>query len=263
MRRSDHERGSALIFVLWIALFISLLAAAAAVATRGRIIEARVENSVMREEAALRSALEIAAWDVALQGRTALLALPRTLSVGDHQIEVSLASTHNRIDINMADETAWRRVFIAAGAPQQISDALTDQILDWRDGDSRRRPFGAEAPDYAGSGKVIGDRVFASIDELVQVRDMTDGRLACIFAYLTVFGGTGPQQGAPLDGLAAPTGTDGVRVAYAAQVIDPGGGPGRRLSGLAQYGAAAHRPYEWVRFGGDDGAAPVCDPSVF
>lgn len=258
------ERGSALVFVLWIALLISILAAGAAIAARGRIVEARVENQVMRETAALHSALEIAAWTIALEGRTGVSRFPREIAVGDERIRVSLAPTQARIDINMADETAWMAVFAAAGAPQDLSRTLTDQILDWRDPDTAPRPFGAERGDYPGRpGKIISDRAFASVGELIEVRAMTPGRLACIRPFLTAYGGTGPAQGAPAQGFDLPERADGVRVALRASLLDPAGGAGRSLSGLVQYGVSQTRPYEWVRFGGDDGAAPVCDPSSF
>jgi general secretion pathway protein K len=261
-RRS--ERGSALVFVLWIALIISILAATAAVAARGRVIETRVENAAAREVSALRTALDITAWRIALQGRVGLNALPQRIPVGDHLVEVSLAPTHGRVDINMADETAWMRVFAAAGAPDAIARRLTDEILDWRDADIAVRPFGAERANYAGlRGKEIGDRAFASVEELILVRSMTPGRLACIQPYLTAFGGTGPVQGAPPGDFQAPQRADGVRAALRARLISDEARGGRALDGLVQFGVGETRPYSWVRFGGDDGAAPACDPSVF
>lgn len=261
---AGREQGSALVFVLWIALFLSILAAGAAIAARGRVIEARVDNQVMRETAALQSALEIAAWNVAIQGRDALSQFPRTIPVGDYTIAVGLADTHARVDVNMADDTVWMRVFAAAGAPAALSRRLTDEILDWRDTDTAARPFGAERADYpARLGKTIADRPFRSVAELIEVRSMTEARLACIRPYLTAYGGTGPAQGAPAPGLEPPGRADGVRAALSAVMIYDDGARGRRLEGLVQYGVSASRPYEWVRFGGDDGAAPACDPSAF
>lgn len=264
MMRTAKEQGSALVFVLWIALLISILAAGATLAVRARILDTRVEMEVMREEVALRSALDIAAWSIALEGRNGVTRLPRILPVGDYRIEVSRAPTHDRIDVNLADETAWQRVFAAAGARQEVSARLIDQILDWRDGDTRVRPLGAERPQYPQSGgKVIGDRPFLSIQELRQVRDMTPSRLACIAPFLTVLGGTGDQQGAPLEGLEPPVDTNGIRVALQARLIRVDGRSGRRLMGLAQYGTSTVRPYEWVYWGGDDGRAQSCDPNAF
>jgi len=259
-----RERGSALVFVLWIALLISILAAGALIAARGRVVETRVDTAVMRETAALRSALEIAAWRIGLQGRTSLDALPQRVAVGDYVVEVDLAPTHGRVDINMADETAWRRVFAAAGAPESASLPLIDEILDWRDADTAARPLGAERADYPGPpGKAIGDRPFASVDELISVRSMTPGRLACIRPFLTAYGGTGPIQGAPAGPFQPPERADGVRAALRASLVLEDGSSGRSLEGLAQFGVSETRPYSWVRFGGDDGAAPHCDPSVF
>jgi general secretion pathway protein K len=262
--RERRQRGSALVFVLWIALFISILAAGAAIAARGSIVEARVENAVMRERAALQSALEIAAWRIALQGRTGVLDLPRTVSVGDYTVDVRLAQTQGRVDINMADETAWLRVFAAAGAPEALARRLSDEVLDWRDSDMDARPQGAERLDYPGRpGKLIGDRAFSSVDELIEVRSMTAARLACVRPFLTAYGGTGAGQGAAAPDITRPESADGIRVALAAQIVSADAMPGRSLEGLVQYGLSDARSYDWVRFGGDDGAAPPCDPGAF
>lgn len=263
MIRTAREQGSALVFVLWIALLVSILAAGAALAVRARIVETRIEDTVMREQAALRSALDLAAFQIALEGRSSVGAFPRTVQLNGLTVETALATTQGRIDINLADDTAWMRLFAAVGASEGVSRRLTDQILDWRDSDAAPRPFGAERDAYdARPGARIGDRSFLDIRELTLVLDMTPARLACIAPYLTVQGGTGPVQGAPLDGLEPPAGADGIRVALTAHLVNPDG-PGRAMSGLAQFGAARARPFEWVSFTRDDGLDAVCPEGVF
>ncbi len=263
MSRAAREQGSALVFVLWIALLVSILAAGAALAVRARIIETRIEDTVMREQAALRSALDLAAFQIALEGRASINAFPRTISINGFTIETALSTTQGRIDVNLADDTAWMRLFAAVGAGEGVSRRLADQILDWRDSDAAPRPFGAERDAYdARPGAVIGDRSFLDIRELTLVLDMTPARLACIAPYLTVQGGTGAVQGAPLDGLEPPARADGVRVSLTARVIKPDGA-GRAMTGLAQFGAARARPYEWVGFTGDDGLDAVCPEGAF
>ncbi|MGJ3230785.1 MAG: general secretion pathway protein GspK [Oceanicaulis sp.] len=258
-----RERGSALVFVLWIALLVSILAAGAAVAVRARIIETRIEETVMREEAALRSALDLAAFQIALEGRASLENLPRTFVFGEDAVRVGAAPFHRRIDVNLADDTAFMRLFQGLGAGEGLARRLTDQILDWRDADSLPRPFGAEAQDYAARpGGTIGDRPFLDVRELAQVLDMTPARLACAAPYLTVQGGSGPAQGAPLQGLEPPAAADGIRAALTATLIGPAG-EGRSLTGIVQFGVSDTRPFGWVAFSGDDGAAPACPDGAF
>lgn len=257
------ERGSALVFVLWIALIVSILIAGAAVLARGRLVETRVERVVMQESLALQSALDLVAYRAALSGRSYLEGLPDIIEIAGHTVRVDRAPMNGRIDINLADETALRRLFRGLGASQALSLTLTDQILDWRDTDADPRPFGAEAPDYTGlPGKQIANRAFMTIGELVRVKDISRGRLACMAPYLTVYGGTGPVQGAPPGEIEIPAGIDGVRVALRAAIVTPDG-QGRAITGLAQFGASARRPYEWVRMGGDDGALTACPPGAF
>jgi len=263
MSRAAREQGSALVFVLWIALLVSILAAGAALAVRARIIETRIEDTVMREQAALRSALDLAAFQIALEGRASVSAFPRTYEMNGFTVVTALSTTQGRIDVNLADETAWMRLFAAVGAGDAISRRLTDQILDWRDSDAAPRPFGAERDAYdARPGTVIGDRSFLDIRELTLVLDMTPARLACIAPYLTAQGGTGPIQGAPLDGLEPPAGADGVRVSLTARLVKQDGA-GRAMTGLAQFGAARARPFEWVGFTGDDGLDAACLEGAF
>lgn len=257
-----REEGSALVYVLWIALLLSVLMAGAALFARTQIVSARVEQDVLAERLALQSALDLVAYRGALAGRAYFEGLPETVEIGGYEILVARAPRHYRLDINLADETAWMRLFITLGADEDLARRLTDQVLDWRDADTDPRPLGAEAEAYTGLDKTIGNRSFFSISELGKVRDITPARLACMAPYLTVFGGTGPAQGAPLDGLELPARSDGMRVALRAVLIT-GTGPGRDLTGLAQYGTSQARPYEWVHLGGEDGMAPPCPDGAF
>lgn len=254
------EEGSALVYVLWIALLLSVLMAGAALFARTQIMSARVEQTVLSENLALQSALDLVAYRGALAGRAYFESLPETVELGGHAILVERAPRHHRLDINLADETAWMRLFTALGADEEIARQLTDQVLDWRDSDTDPRPHGAES--YGGLDKQIGNRGFFSVEELGQVRDITPARLACMAPYLTALGGTGPAQGAPPEGLDLPAHSDGMRVALRA-VIRTEGGAGREVTGLVQYGTSDTRPFEWVHLGGEDGMAPQCPEGAF
>lgn len=257
-----RDAGSALVYVLWIALLLSVLMAGAALFARTQIIAARVEQGVLAERLALQSALDLVAYRGALAGRAYFEGLPETVEIDGREIRVDRAPSHFRLDVNLADETAWMRLFTTLGADEDLARTLTDQVLDWRDGDGDARPFGAEADAYGGSGKQVANRSFLHVAELGEVLAITPARLACMAPYLTVFGGTGPAQGAPLEGLELPARSDGTRVALRAVLVS-GAGEGRALTGLVQYGSSQTRPFEWVHLGGEDGLAPACPEGAF
>ncbi|PWE18726.1 hypothetical protein DDZ18_03800 [Marinicauda salina] len=257
-----REEGSALVYVLWITLLLSVLMAGAALFARTQIIAARVEQTVLSERLALRSALDLVAYRGAIAGRAYFEGLPDTVAFGGYEILVERAPNHGRLDVNLADETAWMRLFQSLGAEDALARRLTDQVLDWRDSDTDPRPDGAEANAYSGSAKQIGNRAFFHIGELENVLDITPARLACMAPYLTVLGGTGPVQGAPLQGLELPARSDGMRVALRAAIVGEAGS-GRALTGLAQFGASDTRPFEWVHIGADDGIAASCPEGAF
>jgi general secretion pathway protein K len=251
------ERGSAIVFVLWVSVLLSviLVGTAALVQTQLRMVSSR-RDAFVREESLL-SALDVVAFDTALVGRTYISSLPRTVEINGRSISVSLAPTHNRLGINMANDEDWISLFTLLGESEAASRRLAEQILDWRDGDTQRRANGAEAEDYlAGGGKEPGNRPFISVGELIQVRDMTAQRLACLAPYLTVFGGTADPV---LDGLGAEEAAsmEGVRVAYRAEVSRPNGVIAH-LTGLARFGSSGRRPFEWVGFVDDGVSSDTC-----
>ena len=70
--RISRSRGSALLLVLWLSLLLATILLAVAVLVQAQVRAARSEVDDTRTREILRSALDVAAFDTALIGRTAL-----------------------------------------------------------------------------------------------------------------------------------------------------------------------------------------------
>ena len=212
-----RQGGVALVLVLWAGALISVIAAAFAFSVR---TEVRLATAAV--ERAQAGALANAGVDRAVLGLLERNAAGRWQ--GDGRVyEFALASgvvrvvaraETGRIDINYAPrdllvglvESAIRTgIGTASGvedgreesaSPEAAPDAahVADAIMDWRDGNDRRRLHGAEDADYrqADLPRGAGDRRFLSVSELAQVLGVTPELYAAIAPLATVYG-TGPR----------------------------------------------------------------------
>jgi general secretion pathway protein K len=255
--RQSKDTGSALLYVLWISVLLATLLAGAAGMVQMHLRQvAGVRDGFVRDEA-LRSALELVAFDVALAGRSFVASLPTTVRVDGQDVVVGLSPAHSRLDINMANDEQLRELFAYVGESESAALRLSDQILDWRDSDPRRRANGAEEPDYPpGLNKTVGNRNFIDVMELLQVRDMNRGRLACIAPYVTVLGGT-PDPALEDLSYEQVEAVEGIRVGLLATRARADGSQDR-LAGLAQFGRSRGRPFEWVSFAEEASIPGTC-----
>ncbi|MCP2671238.1 general secretion pathway protein GspK [Maricaulaceae bacterium EIL42A08] len=254
----DHETGSALVYVLWIAAAIALVLAAASVAVQGQLRLGATERNAARADTALRSALDIAAYDAALVGRSYLQGLPTTIQIDDVPVTVNLASAHSKLDINLANDERWLAFLIRQGVTEARARTLTDRILDWRDSDDRPREFGGEGELYR-PGE-LGNRPFRSVRELSRVAGLELAEVACWAGDLTVYGGT-PDPEIDASQIGAVISMDGVRAAFVARRLRPDGRGYDEMSGLALFGASPLRPFEWVAFSVDEAEPLECSAS--
>jgi Type II secretion system (T2SS), protein K len=249
-RQVDSERGSALVFVLWLSVLLSavLLAVTSLTHTRLRLIAA--ERDEVLRQTALRSALDVVAYDIAQIGRSHLAALPVQVQVGAHPVEVLAGPGQTLLDVNMANEADFRALFVRLGESDVMAQTLADQILDWRDADDRPRSRGAEADAYGSRpDDKPANRPFRSIQELRHVLTITPSRLACVAPYLTVLGGT-PPPSRDSARFGPDSRIDGMRVSLRARLLDTAGRQ-HDLVGLAQFETAPDVPFQWVAFGED------------
>jgi type II secretory pathway component PulK len=93
----------------------------------------------------------------------------------DGTVLISIQDEAGKIDLNAATEDLLLQLFSAIDQPEQEPEALVDRLIDYRDIDQDRRPFGAEDTDYqrADLGYGAKDQPFERIDELRRVLGVT------------------------------------------------------------------------------------------
>ena len=245
----DGQAGSALVYVLWVAAAIALVLAAATAAVNSQLRLVAVERQSAEADLAMRSALDLVAFDAALIGRSYLESLPVTITIDDVAVEVSLADSHRKLDINMADDRRWVAFLIRQGVTEERARMMADRILDWRDTDVRPRDFGGEAELY--TDLPIGNRPFRSVSELSKVVGVSEREVACWAGHLTVYGGT-PAPEIDASDFGSVISMDGVRAALKARRERPDGRGFSQMSALVLFGGSPVRPFEWVAFGVDE-----------
>lgn len=179
-RETNCDDGFALIVVIWIGVFLALIAAAFSASVRSRIREAASHAEVARAEAFADAGVRIALLELANSGNearggkrfppdgsTVFCAIPP-----DATLSIKIVDQDGKININTDNEDLLLALFEGLGASRSAARTYVDRIMDFRDADSERRSDGAEREDYA---KVIGghlppkDADFLTVDELDQV----------------------------------------------------------------------------------------------
>lgn len=159
-RRSLHaRRGFVLLAVLWVlvglaglGLALSLAGRDAIGATQNRVSLARAHwlaegcVSVVRAVAAAELSDPTRA-DVAWRTIDEVVADSRPLT-GNAGCDLSVRPAGTTLNVNTADATQLRRVFLALHVMPMSADSLVDAMLDWRDPDDEPRPNGAERAWY-------------------------------------------------------------------------------------------------------------------
>jgi general secretion pathway protein K len=185
------ERGLALLIVLWIFIFL--------------FVVAFDFTSSVREEgmAAQRYADESEGYYLALAGFEETLyrllnqpaSLGQTRAAGSRPLEsqdlvdgtwrekdfgagsyrVRLIDESGKININRADEGTLRRVLTYLGMEESQRSILVDSILDWRDPDNLHRANGAEDEYYLSRSPsyTAKDAAFDTVEELLWVRGVS------------------------------------------------------------------------------------------
>ncbi len=207
--RWQREQGMALLIVLGVVIFLSIIALN--LADTLRLGQAMTGN-------ALAAARAQAAADGAIHRMLVELQRPREPVNPDNPawrpngrvyaweeqgigIEVSARPEAARIDLNFAAEPLLKQLFVAAGASEDEAQAIVAAIKDWTDADSLTRPNGAEAEEYRAAGRKVlpTNELFISIEELKNVLGVTPALYAAVASKLTVHSRT-----AGIDPLSAP-----------------------------------------------------------
>ena len=194
------SRGIALIMVLGLVIFLSVVALAFSESQR---------TSIQVAGNTLAAAKAQAIADGAVHRMLHALAKPRAPDSqtpserpwlpngvvhewveGDNQVLVSARLEAAKIDLNFAAEPLLKQVFVSAGATNEEADAIVAATKDWTDADNLKRPNGAEADDYQAAGKKIkpANDFFIAIEELQNVLGVTPKIYNAVAPSLTVHG---------------------------------------------------------------------------
>ena len=231
-----RQRGVAMVLVIWLIAFLTVLLGAFSLIARTENLQARHLFDSTSARYAAEAGLERAVFELRRpdqlvrwvgEGR------PYEIPFGDAVVHVELPAESGKIDLNTAGDELLQGLFVSAGLDLDRATALSDAIQDWRDADDNTRPHGAEAPDYksAGLSYVPRNAPFQTVSEVQQVFGMTYEIYSRIEPAVTIYaGGTTPNAAyAPLQALLALPGMTpdlAQQLIQARQQIQPGQGQG-------------------------------------
>lgn len=194
---ANRQRGIALIMVLGLVIFMSIIALSFSDNQR---LSAQVTAN------ALAAASAQAAADGAVNRMVFEVSRPRSVDAqtaleqwkadgalhtwveNGHQIAVSARNEAAKIDLNFAAEPLLKQMFMSAGASDGDANAIVAAIKDWTDADNLKRPNGAEADDYRAAGKKVLPKndFFIAIEELQNVMGVDPKLYSKVAPLLTV-----------------------------------------------------------------------------
>ncbi len=151
-----RQRGVALVLVIWLVTLLMVVAGSFAYSVRIDARAARNATLLARGEAIVQAAVSRAAIELYKpQGQPEVWRreeAPRQWAFDGARVSVRVTDESAKIDINSANNELLKWLFRAGGASEEEAVRLLDAVLDWRDADALKRPFGAEELDYAQAG---------------------------------------------------------------------------------------------------------------
>jgi general secretion pathway protein K len=180
----NGERGVALIIVLWIFIFLSVVAFEFSAATREEASAAlRFDDETQGYYLAV-AGFERGLYDFLNQQNSPTLAQKNDLfddrwreqELGDGRFRVKLVDESGKININRVNEDTLRRVFANLGIDDTRRDILVDSIMDWRDADDLHRVNGAESDYYMSltPAYTAKNGPLDSVEDLLWIRGVTN-----------------------------------------------------------------------------------------
>jgi len=189
-----HQRGIALITVMWMVAFLTVMAASVTVLARSDIQLARNVVGVAQARSEAEGGIYYAVTRLIDTSHTQWIGNGsiHPVPVSGMKVEVTVQDEAGRIDINVADANLLRSLFIAGGAEPDLADECADAVMDWRDEDQLRRTHGAEWDDYVAAGLAYAPRngPFLDIGELQMVLPVTKALFRAVRPALTIYSGS-------------------------------------------------------------------------
>ena len=207
-----HEKGIALVIVLWIVVLLSIMAASFAYSMRTETTLTTFAMERAQARALTEAGMAYAVKKLMLEAPDPenpwpTEGSPREWQFGGGSVNISVTDSSGRIDLNHADRGILGGLLTTQGAvPEEEVDTLLDAIEDWRDPDDLKRLNGAEEDEYLAVDRVVGPKnaPFESVEELQQVLGITPELYEKLFEFITVSGHKGINpEAASLEVLSA------------------------------------------------------------
>jgi general secretion pathway protein K len=188
MTGRDHERGLALVVVLWVIAALSLIAGAMLAVS---MTSAKIENNSWTQleiRTAADTAIERAILSLFDPGNpTPVDGREREISAGGVSVTLSVQDQSGLIDVNYAGPGLLRTVFKANGVDTEAANRMVDRILDWRSPPGTQHLNGVSDTDYRSAAYRPRNAPFQSLDELTLVMGMTPEIYGRVVSALTVY----------------------------------------------------------------------------
>ena len=181
-----NQRGVALLVVLWIFIFLLVVAFDFSASVREEATAAHRYSDETEGYYIALAGFERGIYEFLQQstGREVVGTQKRTdifdgrwreETLGGGTLRVRWVDEGGKININRADEATLRRVFTNLGIEEPVKAILVDSIMDWRDPDDLHRASGAENDYYRSLTPPYTARngPFDTVEDLLWVRGMT------------------------------------------------------------------------------------------
>ncbi|MFB2553937.1 type II secretion system minor pseudopilin [Ensifer soli] len=192
------------------------LVAALLLIGRNAVDTAMLASSELAQDAAIQSALNLAAYQLVVLGNPASGVDGQQIRLDQGVVTLRVSPEAGKVDLNGSGKILLAAAYRAAGLTAMTPDTFAARVIDWRDADDDAEKEGAEAADYAAAGLSHTPRNadFRSIDDLRWLMGMRPGDLAALSGYLTVFNPAGrlSAYAAPRELIAAIPGIAGETV---------------------------------------------------
>jgi general secretion pathway protein K len=187
-----HDKGVALVLVLWIIVLLSVIGISHSRNVRLDMQIARHHVESAKARALAESGVNRAIYELFNNNeetRWLFNGQVYQMSMPEGEVQIMIRNTAGLVDINTAAPDVLETLFSGVQIDQQERAALVDAIMDWKDSDDLKRLNGAEDADYEAEGLEYGtpDRPFFSIGELRYVLGMNTAVYNTISPYVTVF----------------------------------------------------------------------------
>lgn len=234
-RGRRHQRGVALLVVLWACTLLAIMLGGYAVLARTEALQARYQASSTRAHYAAEAGLMEAIQHMAdPRPRQRWIADGRTYAFDydGARLAISVVDEGGKVDLNAASPLVLQGLFKAAGMNAGDAQALARRVVEWRTFSTGSDAASPDDSAYAAAGLNYRPRhgPFASVEELRMVLGMPSAVYQAVASQVTLWSGReapDPATAPPL-ALAAIPGMNAAamqQVQQARRALDPTRGP--------------------------------------